>query len=332
MNRTLVTIASAILLPLGQTGCASALIASRAAETSELSLAQLADLDEAGRVSLRRDSQRTVAQSHGASSIYDTAHFRGCPEASEVQGLARIDSVADDLNVHAAQAALDQAHLAITRLNSDLVSGNLRDHPTLSRAAEFKTAARDASDPEIAELLRRAARDQYLRGVSSTILLDGQPANPAVVERVFLRLKWPIVCESDASNAAWLEEAMARRVWFLRGTDGELAASAAWLFAQHADAFTDLQRKVLERMEPLVASGEIAASQYAYLYDRVGLATSGRQRFGTQMYCAGPQDWRPRPLEEPAQLDRLREEVQLPPMAEYAARGARFCEATDEEL
>lgn len=89
---------------------------------------------------------------------------------------------------------------------------------------------------------------------------------------------------------------------------------------------------MLERLEPLVQSGEIVASQYAHLYDRVGMATVSRQRFETQMYCAGPQDWRPRPVEDPQHLEQRRADVGLPSMADYAARGARFCTASDADL
>lgn len=332
MNRT-VSGALTVLLPFLLIACAPVTApAPLVAPTASLSLAQIAALNEAGRVSMRRDAQRAVAGAHGATSIYDTAHFEGCPTSAEAQSLALIDAAAEDLDTVSAQAALDNARIAIDQLTADLSVRRLRDHPTLSRSAEFETGARAASDPEIADLLRRAATDQYLRGISAPVLLGAEPANAAVVESVFLRLKWPIMCESDASNAAWLQAALTKRVWFLRGTDGELAASAAWLLAQHADAFTQLQQDVLKRLEPLVQSGEIAASQYAYLYDRVGMATAGRQRFGTQMYCAGPQDWRARPVEDPEGLERRRAEAGLPTMADYIARGARFCTASDDEL
>lgn len=297
-----------------------------------LTLAQLADLDESGRIALRREAQRTVAEAHGATSIYDTAQFTGCPTSAEALSLARIDAVSNDLTAEEARSALTNAQIAIEYLTADLTTRRFREHLTLSRSADFELASGVASEPEIANLLRRAATDQYLRGISSSVLLGTEVANAEVVESVFLRLKWPLVCTSDASNAVWLAAVLDHRTWFFRSTDGELPASAAWLLAQHADAFPAIQARVLERMQQLVLSGEVAASQYAYLTDRVGLATVGRQRFGTQMYCAGPQDWRPRPVEDPELLDQRRAEVGLPSMAEYTARGARFCTASDDDL
>ncbi len=38
-------------------------------------------------------------------------------------------------------------------------------------------------------------------------------------------------------------------------------------------------------MEPLILSGEVSKGDYAYLYDRVMLKISGKQRYGTQAMC-----------------------------------------------
>lgn len=138
---------------------------------------------------------------------------------------------------------MEHARTAIEHLTADLAARRFREHPTLSRSAEFETASRSAPEPEIAELLRRAATDQYLRGISSPVLLGAEPENADVVDSVFLRLKWPLVCASDETSATWLEAALAKRVWFLRATGGELAACAAWPPAQHADAFTIFRRR-----------------------------------------------------------------------------------------
>ncbi|MFT4956112.1 MAG: hypothetical protein ACI8U3_002517 [Brevundimonas sp.] len=296
-----------------------------------MTLPQLAALDADELDQVLRNAHREVADAHGASSIFDAASFRGCPAPSEATALARIDAVADGLGPEEARAGLEAARAAADTITADLASGQLRDVPSVTRAHEFLTASRSEADVVVAELLGRAARDQYLRGMSSSDLLDPAPANLAVVETVYRRLMWPVVCASDAANAEWLTDILATRGWFSESGDGELAASAAWLMVQHADGFPDLQRTVLGQMAPLVESGDIPASQYAYLHDRVSLAATGRQRYGTQMYCAGPQDWRPRPLEAPEQLDRLREDAGLPPMADYAARGARFCTRAEAE-
>lgn len=296
-----------------------------------LTLPQLAALGEDRRAEVLRNAQRDVARAHGASSIYDAANFQGCPAPSEATALARIDAVADGLGPKEARAGLEAARAAADTVTADLASGRLREVPSVSRAHEFLTASRSEADVVVAELLSRAARDQYLRGMSSSDLLDPAPANLAVVETVYRRLMWPVVCASDDANAEWLTDILATRGWFSESGDGELAASAAWLMVQHADGFPDLQRTVLGQMAPLVESGDIPASRYAYLHDRVSLAATGRQRYGTQMYCAGPQDWRPRPLESPEQLDQLRADAGLPPMADYAARGARFCTRAEAE-
>jgi hypothetical protein len=70
-------------------------------------------------------------------------------------------------------------------------------------------------------------------------------------------------------------------------------------------------------MEPLLATREVSAGDYAYLYDRITLKLTGKQRYATQFRCSEGK-MQPRPLEQPDQVDELRAAMQLPPLAEYA--------------
>ncbi len=76
---------------------------------------------------------------------------------------------------------------------------------------------------------------------------------------------------------------------------------------------------MLRLMEPLVASKEVSPSNYAYLYDRIMLKLAGKQRYGTQFWCKDGPNPEVRPLEQPDRIDELRAEMQLQPLAEYAA-------------
>lgn len=69
-------------------------------------------------------------------------------------------------------------------------------------------------------------------------------------------------------------------------------------------------------MEPLVATGQIKASNCAYLWDR----THYPQRYGTQGR------WVPRTVEAPEKLEERRAQMGLTPMAEYQTMVSKHCE------
>jgi hypothetical protein len=122
--------------------------------------------------------------------------------------------------------------------------------------------------------------------------------------------------KADHENTEYLKAIVAKEGWPSRKAVGDHAAHQAWLLAQHADADPAFQLRALRLMEPMVARDEVPKTDYAYLYDRVMLKLEGRQRYGTQMTCKSGQ-YVPQPLEREADLDRLRSEAGLEPMAAY---------------
>jgi hypothetical protein len=121
----------------------------------------------------------------------------------------------------------------------------------------------------------------------------------------------------DFENTQWLKAHVAAKGWPKYSEVGEKAANAAWLLAQHADHDPAFQLQALRLMEPLLATREVSAGDYAYLYDRITLKLTGKQRYATQFWCSEGK-MQPRPLEQPDQVDELRAAMQLPPLAEYA--------------
>jgi hypothetical protein len=123
--------------------------------------------------------------------------------------------------------------------------------------------------------------------------------------------------KEDRKNSEFLRELTLKSGWPTISSVGQQAANRAWLLAQHADHDPAFQLKALRLMEPLAAKGEVSKSNYAYLYDRIMLKLTGKQRFGTQfMGCEGDEH-KLRPLEDEKQLDKLRAEYELEPIAEY---------------
>lgn len=123
---------------------------------------------------------------------------------------------------------------------------------------------------------------------------------------------------SDHANTQWLKARVAKDGWPTHSEAGEAGSRAAWLMVQHADADPVFQLRALRLMEPLVATGEVSKRNYAYLYDRVMLKLTGKQRYGTQWGACEGTVRQLRPLEDEARLAGLRAEMGLVPIADYA--------------
>jgi hypothetical protein len=161
------------------------------------------------------------------------------------------------------------------------------------------------------ELLARCAEDQRVRR-----LVSPPPGQHLATLPAEVAAEWQRV---DEDNTRWLGEVVNRRGWPGRTLAGEDGAHAAWLLAQHADRDPVLQRTFLDALRGAVARGEAAASDLAYLEDRVRVSDGRPQLFGTQFTVTGG-GLDPHPVEDPERLDERRAEAGLEPFAAYEAR------------
>lgn len=162
------------------------------------------------------------------------------------------------------------------------------------------------TDPELrGELLRMKDADQAVRDLP--LATEGE-------ERVLSAV--------DAVHTARLKAIVAAHGWPTVAQVGQDGADAAWLLAQHADKAPAFQRSVAEAMEPFVATGQVKASNYAFLWDR----THDPQRYGTQGRCVDKGRWEPRAVEAAEKLEQRRAQMGLTPMAEYQAMVSKHCE------
>jgi hypothetical protein len=120
----------------------------------------------------------------------------------------------------------------------------------------------------------------------------------------------------DRRNTARMKQIVASTGWPTRTQVGKEAARAAWLIVQHADADPEFQADCLERMEPLVATGEASGADFAYLTDRVLVNAGNEQRYGTQMEQVDGR-YEPKPVHDPDGLEARRAAVGLPTMDAY---------------
>jgi hypothetical protein len=182
-------------------------------------------------------------------------------------------------------------------------------------------------EPELRlELIRRAKVDQDARH-AITKWMQEFGNDDAVDEATFeASLDAPRKAEfkqladtlqrTDKENTDRLGKIVEQFGWPTHTLVGKDGAQAAWLLVQHADLSPKFQRKCLDVMARLPRD-EISQQNVAYLTDRVLLAEGKKQVYGTQFTLTDGK-WKPRPLEDEANVDLRRVEVGLPPLAEYA--------------
>ena len=103
----------------------------------------------------------------------------------------------------------------------------------------------------------------------------------------------------------------------LVGDDG---AESAWIIAQHAISRPSLMRRSLELVLDAVARGTAPMRHAAHLDDRIRVFEGRPQRYGTQFDWNEQGEMVPKPIEDPAAIEDLREEAGLMPFFEAVRR------------
>ncbi|HKD99439.1 MAG TPA: DUF6624 domain-containing protein, partial [Planctomycetota bacterium] len=139
-----------------------------------------------------------------------------------------------------------------------------------------KDPGEGAARPDLArELVAMADADQDVRRELHESLERDKLGNgkaPSVAARLL---------EVDRRNAERLAEIVDEFGWPDRKLAGEFGPLAAWIVAQHADQYPELQQRVLALVEPRIGEGDVAPETFADLADRVRVARGEPQRFGT---------------------------------------------------
>jgi hypothetical protein len=170
-----------------------------------------------------------------------------------------------------------------------------------------------SSDPRVAELLERFARDQAVRGVfTQPKWTEGLPPLAANNWGLAFVSRFAAI---DCANTAWLKTQLATIRWFDIPAYGGEADNAAWHLVQHADREPDFQRRMLKELEAL-PKGHTDPKRIGYLWDRVARADKRLQRYGTQGQCTNGQ-WKPFEVEDPDHLDERRKALGMEPIAEH---------------
>lgn len=167
-----------------------------------------------------------------------------------------------------------------------------------------------------AELKKRVKADQDARFALIKLMQEQKPEDPAKAKPMADPPLMKKLEEIDTANTAWLKEVVAKHGWPGKALVGKDGAHDAWLLVQHADRDPAFQKKCLDQMKPLAATGEVSKTDFAYLTDRVLVAAKKKQLYGTQFTQVNGK-MEPQPIEDEANVDKRRAEMGMPSMAEY---------------
>ena len=181
----------------------------------------------------------------------------------------------------------------------------VRAYPQSGAAVQPESALRT-------ELLAMGREDQAVRtGLSPEMIQD-----TAFVRRLM---------RTDTALSVRLREIVERSGWPDAGRVGRDAVHAAFLIVQHTP-FDEFREAMLPHVERDVREGVLDGQDYASMVDRIRAHRGEAQLYGTQ-YSLVDGVLRRDPVEDPANLDRRREELGLMPIAEYERLLADFYDA-----
>jgi hypothetical protein len=155
------------------------------------------------------------------------------------------------------------------------------------------------------QLLEMAAEQRQVHTDLSQTgeIYQGRPLAPRLAE----------VCRRHASA---LESIIGEHGWPGKSLVGEDGSHAAWFVLQHAIERPDLQRRCLLLLRAVVARGEAAPAQAAYLEDKISFWERRPQRYGTQFDWDADGRMSPWVLEDRQRIDEYRAAVGLGPLQE----------------
>ncbi len=178
------------------------------------------------------------------------------------------------------------------------------------RRAELVAQNGAGTDAALAErLLKMRVRDQTARGLMRRAA--GEPVGEAKP-----------LSETDRELTTELKQIVAERGWptiALVGIDG---SDAAMLVLTHTPDH-EWQVSLLPELERLADSGKIDPAPLALAIDKQLVAAGLPQRYGSQFKNVNGH-MAMFAVEDPGNLDRIRERAMLPPMAEYKALLAKM--------
>ncbi len=127
---------------------------------------------------------------------------------------------------------------------------------------------------------------------------------------------WQVINVKDSLNLIKVEKILSKKGWLSPKVIGYNGVGTIFLVIQHADLKT--QEKYLPMMREANKKGEFESSSLALLEDRVANRNGKLQIYGSQIgYDQSAQVYYLLPVEDPDNLDKRRELMNLGPISDY---------------
>jgi hypothetical protein len=171
-----------------------------------------------------------------------------------------------------------------------------------STRSDFRRIARELASMRDED---RRVRDEL---VNRGILFDGYDAR---MEQVHMQ------------HAHQLDGILRAHGWPDERRFGSDAEESAWIILMHSISRPDVMRRGQRLLEVAVERGDASANRLARLEDRIRTLEGRPQRYGTIFDWDEDRNLSPLELESPADVDRWRKAVGLPPLADDVERVRR---------
>jgi hypothetical protein len=165
-----------------------------------------------------------------------------------------------------------------------------------------------------AELEALHKSDQELRQEHQKLLSEARTKGVKLDKQIEADI-WKRIGEQDKVNQRRVAEIVDAYGWPGKTDVGSQAATGVFLVVQHAEAA--FQQRYLDLMRKAAMSGEASKQNFALPEDRLLLRTGKPQRYGSQVNTKDGVTLLP--VEDEANLDARRNEMELPPVCTYLA-------------
>jgi len=126
---------------------------------------------------------------------------------------------------------------------------------------------------------------------------------------------WKMMHKQDSLNLTEVAEILDTHGWLGPEEVGKDGSSAIFLVIQHAELPT--QEKYFPMMKEAVKNKKARPQDLALLEDRILMRQGKKQIYGSQITSGPDNIMKVHPIEDPANVDKRRADVGLPPMAKY---------------
>jgi hypothetical protein len=179
-------------------------------------------------------------------------------------------------------------------------------------------AGRPVKEPALrVELLKRMKAEQDIRMDLFRLNPTSRPLTPEERNKPEMKAVMEQMEQIDKDNLAWFKKVVEKHGWPGMAMVGDDGAQAAFLIAQHAARDLNFMAKCLPLLKAAYKAGDAEGQWVALMTDRLLiLKDKKKQLYGTQLMH---KDGRlvPQPIEDEANVDKRRKELQMRPLADY---------------